>query len=584
MKKKYVIFIIIVFILGISGLFVFNLLNKERELFLYTNKNKEVILWDKDNDKKEILVSNFDLQKNNINNFRLSPNNKYIVFPTTLEEDDTYCLSYKEINEEEIKDLSCGVRDFIVTNNSIYYLKDEILYENNYGENKNIASNVSRIYDFDNDYYLTVNGSLYKIDDRENKINSLVTDVLGEYNNEVVITKNTDEEVLSSLVSALYIGDTKITDTMFSYHGNDKNGLYYTSLNKDILNNIVLDKGYKNIITNLNEAKTNSNYTLYMIASNSCHFCQMLDEVLSGMVKSYGFIYNYLDYPSLSDSVKEEVNNKLTDGYSYPKLVVVKDGVVIDIFEGYADGNVIYDFLKENTDFVNYNIEDSEFMPYLESYVYKDKSDKIFNGFFQDNVSNDLLLTILLSDNMEDSVYNSLKIGIYDTNSKKLTKTDLNYISNSILDFMDENLFYKEEKTNKYYYFNMNDKSINYIDDNILNYVYDKNLYYVKKDNNVYKIYNYNNGNNKIIGTSSNSDLVLKDDLYYINNNFLYSFDGKVNSDICEANKVMKIDDFIYLALSNDSYSDLYYLKNNDKVLIDKDILLSLGLVKLENK
>ena len=109
-------------------------------------------------------------------------------------------------------------------------------------------------------------------------------------------------------------------------------------------------------------------------------------------------------------------------------------------------------------------------------------------------------------------------------------------------------------------------------------------MYYVKKDNDAYKIYSYNNGNNKIIGTSSSSDLVLKDDLYYINNNFLYSFDGKVNSDICEANKVMKIDDFIYLALSNDSYSDLYYLKNNDKVLIDKDILLSLGLVKLENK
>ena len=188
-----------------------------------------------------------------------------------------------------------------------------------------------------------------------------------------------------------------------------------------------------------------------MIASDSCQYCQKLDNVLSEMVESYGFIYNYLDYPSLNASVKEEVNNKLTDGSSYPKLVVVKDGTVIDIFEGYADRSVIYDFLKENTDFLNYNIDDSEFIPYLESYIYKDKNSKISNGFFQNNISNDLLLAVLPSADVETNLYSSLKLAIYETKDEQLIETDLNYINNSILGWLDENLFYKDEKTSKYY-------------------------------------------------------------------------------------------------------------------------------------
>ena len=581
MKKKYVIFIIIVFILGISGLFVFNLLNKERELFLYTNKNKEVILWDKDTDKKEILVSNFDLQKNNAVNFRLSPNNKYIVFPTTLEEDDTYCLSYKKIGEEEINDLSCGVRDFIVTNDHIYYLKDEILYENNYKEDKNIASNVSRIYDFDNAYYLTVNGSLYKISNSENKVASLVTDVLGEYNNEVVITKNTSEEVLSNLVSALYVGETKITDTMFSYHGNNKSGLYYTNLSKDILNNVVLDKGYKNVITNLKEAKTNSNYTLYMIASSTCHFCQMLEEVLSEMVNSYGFIYNYLNYPKLSDSVKEEVNNNLTDGYSYPKLVVVNGNKVIDIFEGYADRDVIYEFLKENTDFVNYDIDENEFIPYLEGYVYKEDTNKLFNGFFQNEISDNLLLGTLLPEKLENNIYSSLKIGIYNTTLSKLFQTDLNYINTTTLFLKDDYLFYKEDQNNQYYLLDTNSQENKFVDDNIENYIYNDFLYYVKKEDNQYKIQFYDK-QKEAISTSNKPHIAFKDKLYYINNNYLYCFNGKENIKLIEAIDVMQTNDFIYFASDDSLYSDLYYLdSNNNKVLIDENILLSLGLVKL---
>lgn len=83
-------------------------------------------------------------------------------------------------------------------------------------------------------------------------------------------------------------------------------------------------------------------------SSSECGYCKMQTPILELIAEDYDLEYCSIDSTKLSKKQANIVLDKLGIENATPTTVIVEDGKVIDVQEGYVDGRELVEFFKEN--------------------------------------------------------------------------------------------------------------------------------------------------------------------------------------------------------------------------------------------
>ena len=90
--------------------------------------------------------------------------------------------------------------------------------------------------------------------------------------------------------------------------------------------------------------------TLVYIGRPTCGYCNLLTPSLQDMKTRYGFDYVDINIDEISDKNLDKILEALqVTELGTPYLAIVSNGKVVDVQNGYADYDVIFEFLKENS-------------------------------------------------------------------------------------------------------------------------------------------------------------------------------------------------------------------------------------------
>ena len=94
---------------------------------------------------------------------------------------------------------------------------------------------------------------------------------------------------------------------------------------------------------------TEGEYSLVWVARPTCGYCVLTTPVLQKIIKDYGIYISYLNTDEFSESdtstfVKSD--EKFSDGFGTPMLLLVGDGKILDMIDGATDTAHFIDFLK----------------------------------------------------------------------------------------------------------------------------------------------------------------------------------------------------------------------------------------------
>ena len=83
-------------------------------------------------------------------------------------------------------------------------------------------------------------------------------------------------------------------------------------------------------------------------SSSECGYCKMQTPILELIAEDYDLEYCSIDSTKLSKKQANIVLDKLGIENATPTTVIVEDGKVVDVQEGYVDGRELVEFFKEN--------------------------------------------------------------------------------------------------------------------------------------------------------------------------------------------------------------------------------------------
>jgi predicted bacteriocin transport accessory protein len=83
-------------------------------------------------------------------------------------------------------------------------------------------------------------------------------------------------------------------------------------------------------------------------SSSECGYCKMQTPILELIAEDYDLEYCSIDSTKLSKKQANIVLEKLGIENATPTTVIVEDGKVVDVQEGYVDGRELVEFFKEN--------------------------------------------------------------------------------------------------------------------------------------------------------------------------------------------------------------------------------------------
>lgn len=90
---------------------------------------------------------------------------------------------------------------------------------------------------------------------------------------------------------------------------------------------------------------------LVLVARPTCGYCQIAEPIIQKLIKDYNLELYYLNTDNLegSDSAKfTQSNEKFSDGFGTPMLLVVGNKKIIDMVDGLTDTAHYTEFLKDN--------------------------------------------------------------------------------------------------------------------------------------------------------------------------------------------------------------------------------------------
>lgn len=110
----------------------------------------------------------------------------------------------------------------------------------------------------------------------------------------------------------------------------------------------IIDEETKEIMKKFDEYYNSKERTIIYYASATCSWCEFQTPILQNIAKDYDLDYYYVDSSKLPTKQRNEVLEKLGIKHSTPNTFIVEKGKVVDIAEGYKEGDELIEFFKEN--------------------------------------------------------------------------------------------------------------------------------------------------------------------------------------------------------------------------------------------
>lgn len=118
----------------------------------------------------------------------------------------------------------------------------------------------------------------------------------------------------------------------------------------DILkqNGNIVDEETNELMNDFDEYFNSKERTVIYYASSSCSYCEFQTPILETIAEDYDMDYLEIDSSTLGMKQRKEILEKLEIEHATPTTVIVENGEIIDIAEGYTDGKKYVEFFVSN--------------------------------------------------------------------------------------------------------------------------------------------------------------------------------------------------------------------------------------------
>lgn len=111
---------------------------------------------------------------------------------------------------------------------------------------------------------------------------------------------------------------------------------------------IIVDDEIKELMEDFNEEFNSKERTVIFYASSGCGYCELQKPILESIAEDYDMDYLEIDSAILGEKQRNEILEKLGIKQATPTTVIVQNGKVIDVAEGYTEGSAYVEFFSRN--------------------------------------------------------------------------------------------------------------------------------------------------------------------------------------------------------------------------------------------
>lgn len=102
------------------------------------------------------------------------------------------------------------------------------------------------------------------------------------------------------------------------------------------------------IMQEFNEEFNSKERTVIFYASSQCGYCELQKPILETIAEDYDMEYLEIDAATLGLKQRQEIIDKLEIEGATPTTVIVQNGKVVDVKEGYTEGSPYVEFFIDN--------------------------------------------------------------------------------------------------------------------------------------------------------------------------------------------------------------------------------------------
>jgi len=123
-------------------------------------------------------------------------------------------------------------------------------------------------------------------------------------------------------------------------------GVFVVDLLKQ--NGVITNKEINETMREFNKDFTSEERKVIFFASRECGYCTLQKPILETIAEDYDMEYLEIDAATLGLKQRQEIIEKLEIEGATPTTVIVQNGKVIDVAEGYTEGNAYVEFFASN--------------------------------------------------------------------------------------------------------------------------------------------------------------------------------------------------------------------------------------------
>ncbi len=113
-------------------------------------------------------------------------------------------------------------------------------------------------------------------------------------------------------------------------------------------NGVITSEETNEVMKEFNKQFNSKERKVIFFASSACAYCELQKPILETIAEDYGMEYFEIDAATLGLKQREEIIEKLEIEGKTPTTVIVQNGKVIDVAQGYTEGRLYVDFFASN--------------------------------------------------------------------------------------------------------------------------------------------------------------------------------------------------------------------------------------------
>lgn len=113
-------------------------------------------------------------------------------------------------------------------------------------------------------------------------------------------------------------------------------------------NGVITSEETNEVMKEFNKQFNSKERKVIFFASSACGYCELQKPILETIAEDYDMEYFEIDAATLGLKQREEIIEKLEIEGKTPTTVIVQNGKVIDVAQGYTEGRLYVDFFASN--------------------------------------------------------------------------------------------------------------------------------------------------------------------------------------------------------------------------------------------